>query len=82
LSYSLLILTRAARQLSALPPEGYAAVRDQIRALAAEPLPLESDRIAGRDGWHIPVGRYRIIYKVEVPTARVTVLDISERSDV
>jgi mRNA interferase RelE/StbE len=80
-SYSILILARAARQLAALPPEVYVAVCDRIRTFASEPLPLESEKIAGRDGWRVPVGRHRVLYKVDQPTARVTVLDVSARSD-
>lgn len=81
MSYTVLILAGAARQLAALPPEAYAAVRDRIRTLASEPLPLESEKITGREGWHVSVGRYRVIYKVDLPGARVTVLDVSPRSD-
>jgi mRNA-degrading endonuclease RelE of RelBE toxin-antitoxin system len=81
-SYSILILAGAARQLSALPSEAYAAARDRILALAGEPLPPESEKIAGRDGWHVVVGRYRVIYKVDPPAARVTVLDVSLRTDI
>ena len=82
MSYSILILAGAARQLSVLPPEAYAAVRDRIRALASEPVPLESEKVAGRDGWRLAAGQYRVIYKVDLPAARVTVLDVSLRSDV
>ena len=82
MSYGILILRRAARQLAGLPPEAYAAVRDCVRALGSEPLPPESEKIAGREGWRLPVGRYRVIYKVDLPAAKVTVLDVSPRSDV
>jgi mRNA-degrading endonuclease RelE of RelBE toxin-antitoxin system len=81
-SYSILILAGAARQLAGLSPEVYIAVRDRIRMLAAEPLPVASEKIAAREGWYVPVGRYRVIYKVDQPAARVTVLDVSPRSDV
>jgi len=80
-SYSILILAGAARQLVGLPPEVYTAVRDRIRMLAAEPLPAASEKIAGRDGWYVLAGRYRVIYKVDQPAGRVTVLDVSPRSD-
>ncbi len=81
MSYSILILAGAARQLAGLPPEVYESVRDRIRALAAEPLAPESEKIATREGWRVPVGRYRVIYKVDQSAARVTVLDVSPRSD-
>lgn len=81
MSYNILILAGAARQLAGLPPDAYLTVRDRIRMLAAEPLPLESEKIAGREGWRMQVGRYRVIYKIDLPSSRVTVLDVSPRSD-
>jgi mRNA interferase RelE/StbE len=81
-SYSLLILRNAARQLSALPPEIYLEVRDRIRMLAVDPLPSESRRIEGRNGWRLQLGNFRVIYEVDRPAARVVVLDVSRRSDV
>ena len=82
MSYSLLILPAAARQLAALPPDAYSEVRDRIRTLAVDPLPSESRRIEGRDGWQLQLGAFRVIYEVDRPAARVTVLDVSRRSDV
>ena len=81
MSYEVLVLRRAARQLANLPPDVYTAVRDRIRELSAAALPPESEKIAGREGWRVPAGRYRVIYKVDSAAARVTVLDVSPRSD-
>ena len=50
MSYSVLILPGASRQLAQLPLQDYEAVRDRIRELAVEPLSAESMSIAGRDG--------------------------------
>ena len=82
MSYSILIVPGAARQMAALSPEVYAAIRDRIWTLSAEPIPLESEKIAGREGWRVVVGRHRVIYKVDLTASRVTVLDVSARSDV
>jgi mRNA interferase RelE/StbE len=81
-SYSLLILPRATRQLAALPEQVYAEVRDRIRTLAVDPLPSETQRIEGREGWRLQLGDFRVIYEVDRPSARVVVLDVSRRSDV
>ena len=82
MSYGLLILPDAARQLAALPSDLYTQVRDRIRTLAVDPVPPESRRIEGRNGWRLQIGDFRVIYEVERPAARVTVLDVSRRSDV
>jgi len=81
-SYSLLILPSATRQLSALPADVYAQVRDRIRTLAVDPVPSESRKIEGRNGWRLQLGDFRVIYEVDRPAGRVTVLDVSRRSDV
>ena len=82
MSYSLLILPCASRQLAALPVDVFTEVCDSIRTLAINPLPSESQKIEGRNGWRLPLGDVRVIYEVDRPAARVTVLDVSRRSDV
>jgi mRNA interferase RelE/StbE len=81
-SYALLILPGAARQLAALPADAYTEARDRIRSLAVDPLPSESRKVEGRDGWRLQLGDFRVIYEVDRSVARVTVLDVSRRSDV
>jgi mRNA interferase RelE/StbE len=81
MSYAVLILPIASRQLAQLPQADYTAVRDRIRELAAEPLPAESLEIPGRDGRRARVGAYRVIYDVDAGARRVTVLEVGRRSD-
>lgn len=79
MSYSLLILRPAARQLAGLPPETYVEVRDCIRALGADPLPPEAEKIEGKEGWRLYVGRHRLIYTIDRIAGSVTVLDVALR---
>jgi len=81
-SYGLLILRRATRQLADLPSEAYAEALDRIRRLAVDPLPPGAEKLSNREGWRLRLGDFRVIYEVNRPAARVTVLDISRRSDV
>jgi mRNA interferase RelE/StbE len=81
MSYAVLILPRASRQLAQLPAPDYTAVRDRIRELAADPLPAESLEISGRDGRRMRVGAHRVIYEVDAGAHRVTVLEVGRRSD-
>jgi mRNA interferase RelE/StbE len=50
MTYAINILRRAQKELSGLPHEPYAQVRDAIRALAEEPRPNGSKRLTGRTG--------------------------------
>ena len=81
MTYILLILPGASRQLARLPVGDYAAVRDRIRSLAADPFPNESLPVAGRDGRRVRVGSWRVIYEVDAQSGRVTVLEVGRRSD-
>ena len=80
--YALTILRRAQKELSNLPQEPYIRVRDAIRELAGEPRPSGSKKLAGREGWRIRVGSYRVVYEIDDPNHVVTVMHIGHRRDV
>jgi len=80
-SYKLLITRPAARQLAGLPPDIYLELRDRIRALGADPLPPEAEKIEDKEGWRIYAGKYRLIYTFDRAAGTVTVLDVARRSD-
>jgi mRNA interferase RelE/StbE len=81
-TYGLTILRRAQKELSALPQEPYVRVRDAIRKLAEEPRPNGSKKLAGRSGWRIRVGSYRVIYEIDDPNHLITIMHIGHRRDV
>ncbi|NLG70168.1 MAG: type II toxin-antitoxin system RelE/ParE family toxin [Firmicutes bacterium] len=80
--YSVFILRRAQKEMAALPLEVYPRVRDAIRDLADDPRPPGVRKLAGRDGWRLRVGDYRVIYDVDDESRRITVLHIGHRRDV
>ena len=82
LEYQLLILPRAARELARLPSAACARVREAAEALATDPRPRGSRKLAGRPGIRARVGDYRIIYEVDQPTRTVTILHVGHRRDV
>jgi mRNA interferase RelE/StbE len=59
MSYTILILRRAQKELARLPHDVYERVRDAVRALAQEPRPRGWIKLTGRDAWRIRVGDYR-----------------------
>ena len=82
MSYSLLILRPAQKQLARLPTELYERVKESILRLAREPRPFGCKKLTGRPGWRIRVGNQRVIYEIDDERAVVTVLDIGHRRDI
>lgn len=82
MSYEVLILRRAQKELAGLPKADYARVRDAVAALADDPRPPGCKKLVGRDGWRIRSGDYRVIYEIDDPQRKVTVLHIGNRRDV
>lgn len=79
MSYRLSILPRAQKELGRLPSGAYERVRDAIRGLGEEPRPPGCRKLAGRSGWRIRVGHYRVLYEVEDSSLTVTVLHVGHR---
>ena len=82
MTYAITILRRAQKELSEVPHESYVRVRDAIRALAANPRPSGSKKLAGRTGWRIRVGSYRVIYEIDDHGHLITIMHIGHRRDV
>jgi mRNA interferase RelE/StbE len=81
-SYSLLILRRAQSELAALPQETYEKLKSAISALSENSRPHGCKKLAGRQGWRIGVGAYRVIYEVDGAERTVIILHVGHRRDV
>lgn len=82
MNYSVFVLSRVQRAMAALPHEDYERVKTAVSRLAANPRPVGCRKLAGRDGWRVRVGDYRIIYDIDDPARSVTVLDVGHRREV
>ncbi len=82
MSYIVLILRQAQKELAQLPGETYERVRDAIRALSQNPRPPGCLKLTGREGWRIRVSDYRVIYEIDDPQHTVTILHVGHRRDV
>lgn len=82
MTYAIVILRRAQKELADLPENSYPRVRDTIRDLAQEPRPAGSRKLVGREGWRIRVGSYRLIYQIDDSQQRITILHVGHRKDV
>lgn len=56
MSYGVLILRRAQKELANLPKADYEHVRDAIASLAESPRPAGCKKLVGREGWRIRSG--------------------------
>ena len=82
MSYSVLILRRAQSELASLPLTAYERLKSAVSALAENPRLQGCLKLAGREGWRIRVGDYRVIYEIDDAAQTVTVLHIGHRRDV
>ena len=82
MSYRISLLRRAQKELGELPHAVYERVCDSVRALGQDPRPPGCLKLAGREGWRIRVGEYRVIYEIDDEQQSVTVMHIGHRRDV
>ncbi len=61
MTYNLLILRSAQKELSHLPGDAYKRVKSAISKLASNPRPRGALKLSGREGWRTRVGDYRVV---------------------
>ena len=82
MSYQILILRRAQKELAQLPKQEYERIKEAVENLSNEPRPQSCKKLTGREGWRIRVGDYRVIYEIDDTKQVLTVLHIGHRRDV
>ena len=82
MKYSLFILRRAQKELSALPHRDYQNVKQAILLFGDDPRPSGCSKLVGREGWRIRVGNYRVIYEINDIAKTVDILHIGHRRDI
>lgn len=82
--YSVALKASAAKEIEALPTRGdRQRVVARIAALAGEPRPPGSEKLAGHeDRLRVRQGRYRIVYSVDDARRAVVVVKVGHRKDV
>jgi mRNA interferase RelE/StbE len=80
--YSVLITRSAEKEIERLPTHVRRLVVRRIEALAGDPRPHGSQKLAGEDKYRVRQGDYRIVYTIEDEIVTVTVVRIAHRSDV
>ena len=82
MSYRLLILPRAKRELADLPTEQFRAAEMKMRALQENPRPPGCKKLRDRQGWRVRFGDYRVIYKIDDTQEIVTILGVGHRREI
>lgn len=82
MSYQVVILRRAQKELAKLPEPEYQRVVTAIQALSEVPRPPGCIKLTGREAWRIRVGQYRVIYEIVDSACIVTVVDVGNRRDI
>ena len=82
--YRLLIKASAAKEIEAVGTKAdRQRVVQRIRALAADPRALSSEKLAGyADRYRVRQGQYRIIYLIDDGRHEVTIFKVGHRRDV
>ena len=80
--YTVVIDTRAGREIRALPREAQGRIIAKADALAANPRPPGCVKLIGPSGlWRIRSGDYRIIYHIRDDQVPVTVVKVAHRRE-
>jgi mRNA interferase RelE/StbE len=80
--YALLILPRAQREIASIRSPDREKIIHAIRQLQNDPRPNHCRKLAGRQGWRIRVGNYRVLYEIDDSARSVTILHVGHRRDV
>ena len=83
LAYRVLITKSARKALAAIPAAERQALEAKIQALGANPRPVGSMKLVGREGeYRIRQGNYRVIYRVEDAELIVEVIAAGHRREI
>jgi len=77
-SFDVVILRQAQKDLTLLPISIYESVKVRIHTLTDNPRSIGCAKLKGREAWRIRMGKYRIIY--EIDDERKMVKNISDPS--
>ena len=80
-SYSVAIKRSAAKELEDVPRKDRQKLITKIQALAINPRPEGSEKLAGQDRYRIRQGDYRVLYEVDDAVVVVTVIRVAHRRE-
>lgn len=76
---TIFLSTKADRQLKKLPQQMHDLLLERIKELGNAPFPTSSKKLAGRAGWRLRLGDFRILYTVDRDKKELTILSVAHR---
>ena len=80
--YAITIKRKAQKSLIKIPEPHQSRIIKSIKKLAANPHPVQSKKLTGRNAWRIRIGNYRVIYEISNNKLLILVLHIGDRKDI
>jgi len=81
-SYKIDFKPSVKRDLRSIPRRDALTILDAISSLRDNPFPPQSKRLAGREGWRLRVGSYRVIYTVSSGEITLFVVKVAHRKKI
>ncbi len=81
-SYRVLIKPSAAKELENLPKKDRSRVARRIQALADNPRPHGSEKLAAEEKYRVRQGAYRVVYSISDAERVVLIFKIVHRREV
>jgi mRNA interferase RelE/StbE len=82
MSYIVKLKDSAEKELDRIPQKNHDRIVKSLLSLSSHPLPINTQKLRGRDGYRIRVGNYRILYTVDHQESAIEILAIGHRKDV
>jgi len=82
MSYQVLLLPRARKDLDAFEGRVLSKLSAAIRTLAKNPRPVGCRKLSSDEGYRIRIGDYRIVYRVEDKGKKVFIYRVRHRREV
>jgi len=80
--YNILFEKSAQKNLYSLPKVEREKIFLSIQALSKNPRPNGYKKLAGRDGYRIRIGNYRVIYIIRDNVLTIVILNINHRKTI
>ncbi len=81
-NYRLVFKRSVAKDLRRIPTADVARILKRIEALAKEPRPPGSEKLANQERYRVRQGVYRILYEIQANRLIIIVVKIAHRRDV
>jgi mRNA interferase RelE/StbE len=80
--YTVKLKRSAEKELGNLPAKIHDRVINILLSLKENPLPRNSKKLRGCEGWRIRVGDYRILYIIDESVKNIEVISVAHRKEV